>query len=254
MLVAWQVRYELRGFFRNRVRSTFTFIFPLMFLVIFGSLYARSHIRSLGGIRYDDYFVPGILAYAVLSTTYVNMAIGTAILRDRGVLKRMQGTPLPNWAYTAGRVGATVVIVALMTAITLAVGDLAYGVRIPTGQLPAIAVTLVLGGAAFMMLGIGLVRLIPNAETAPAIVNLTVLPLAFISGVWFVTTGMPPWLLDIAKAFPLRPLADALQHAFDPRTDGSGFKVGDLLSLALWAAVGAMVMIRFLRRPLGDVA
>ena len=93
-----------------------------MFLVIFGSLDKGAHISTRGGIPYDTFFVPGILAYGVIATTFVNMAISTAILRDQGVLKRMQGTPLPRWAYVAARIGSTLVIVMLMTVITLALG------------------------------------------------------------------------------------------------------------------------------------
>ena len=78
-----------------------------MFLVIFASLDKGGHISSRGGIPYDDFFVPGILAYGVIATTFVNLAISTAILRDEGVLKRMQGTPLPRWAYVAARIGST---------------------------------------------------------------------------------------------------------------------------------------------------
>ena len=100
-LVGWQIRYEQRAYWRNRGRGIFTFVFPLMFLVIFASLDKGAHISSRGGIPYDDFFVPGILAYGVIATTFVNLAISTAILRDEGVLKRMQGTPLPRWAYVA---------------------------------------------------------------------------------------------------------------------------------------------------------
>jgi ABC-2 type transport system permease protein len=88
-LVAWQIRYEQRAFWRNRGRGVFTFVFPLMFLVIFASLDRGAHIKQLGGISFDTFFVPGILAYGVITTTYVNMAMSTAILRDQGVLKRM---------------------------------------------------------------------------------------------------------------------------------------------------------------------
>jgi ABC-2 type transport system permease protein len=251
-LVGWQIRYELRAFFRNRGRGIFTFAFPLMFLVIFASLNQHAHISERGGIAYDDFFVPGILAYAVISTTFVNMAINTSMLRDEGVLKRMQGTPLPRWAYVAGRIGATAAIVIGMAVLTLALGDIAYGVHVRAATLPAVILALLLGTAVFTTLGIGIVRFIPNAEAAPAIVNLAILPLTFISGIWFVTDSMPHWLLDIAKAFPLRPLADSLQHAFDPRTTGSGFVGHDLQSLAIWLLIGVALMVRFLRRPQGD--
>ncbi len=102
----WQIRYEQRAYWRNRGRGVFTFVFPMMFLVIFASLDKAATSPSLGGIPYNDFFVPGILAYGVIMTTFINLAIGTAILRDAGVLKRMQGTPLPRWAYTAARIGS----------------------------------------------------------------------------------------------------------------------------------------------------
>jgi ABC-2 type transport system permease protein len=251
-LVAWQIRYEQRAYWRNRGRGIFTFVFPLMFLVIFASLNKGTTLGTRGNIAYNDFFVPGILAYGVIATTYVNMAIGTAILRDEGILKRMQGTPLPRWAYVAARIGSTVVIVALMTAITLALGIVAYGVDLHLATLPGLILTLILGTAAFTTLGIGITRFIPNAEAAPVVVNLTVLPLTFISNIWFPTDNMPRGLVDVAKFFPIRPLADGLQYAFDPRHHGSGINGADLRSLAIWTAVGIFLMIRFLRQPQGE--
>jgi ABC-2 type transport system permease protein len=251
-LVLWQIRYEQRAYWRNRGRGILTFIFPLMFLVIFASIYHGSHIKSRGAIPYDDFFVPGILAYAVISTTYVNIAISTAILRDEGVLKRLQGTPLPRSAYIAARIGSTVVLVIVMTVLVLVIGVVAYGIHVRTSTLPGLIVTLLLGTAAFTTLGIGIVRFIKNADTAPVVINLTVLPLTFISNVWFPTDNLPRGLNTIAKIFPIRPLADGLQYAFDPRTTGAGLKGSALLSLAIWTGIGVLMMVRFLRQPQGE--
>ena len=253
-LVAWQIRYEQRAFWRNRGRGIFTFVFPLMFLVIFASLDRGAHIKELGGISFDTFFVPGILAYGVITTTYVNMAMSTAILRDQGILKRMQGTPLPRWAYITARIGSTVALVLAITAITLALGATAYGVHIRASTLPGLVVTLVLGTAAFTTLGVGIARFIPNAEAGPVIVNLTILPLTFISSIWFPPTAMPKTVNDIAKIFPIRPLADGLEHAFNPFTTGVGFSGQDLRTLAIWTVVGIFLMLRFLRQPQGEVA
>jgi ABC-2 type transport system permease protein len=250
-LVAWQIRYEQRAYWRNRGRGIFTFVFPLMFLVIFASLNKGQHVSTRGGIPYNDFFVPGILAYGVIATTYVNMAIGTAILRDEGILKRMQGTPLPRWAYIAARVGSTVLIVLAMTVLTLGLGAVAYGVHVRASTLPGLLATLALGTAAFTTLGIGVTRFIPNAESAPVFVNLSVLPLTFISNIWFPSDNMPKALKTIADIFPLRPLADGLQRAFDPRTTGAGLNGHDLRTLAIWTVVGVFLMLRFLRRPEG---
>jgi ABC-2 type transport system permease protein len=251
-LVAWQIRYEQRAYWRNRGRGIFTFVFPLMFLVIFASLNNGQRLSSRGGIPYDDFFVPGILAYGVIATTFVNMAIGTAILRDQGVLKRMQGTPLPRWAYVAARIGSTVLIVAAMTVLTVALGVIAYGLKLRVASLPGLIATLVLGTAAFTSLGIGITRFVPNAEAAPVVVNLIVLPLTFISSIWFPPTGFPKAVIDVAKIFPIRALADGLQTAFDPRTTGAALNGQDLRTLTIWTVVGVFLMVRFLRRPLGE--
>jgi ABC-2 type transport system permease protein len=248
----WQIRYEQRAYWRNRGRGIFTFVFPIMFLVIFGSLNNGAHVHSRGGISFDTFFVPGILAYGIIGTTYVNLAISTAILRDEGVLKRMQGTPLPRWAYIAARIGSTVLIMLAITVVTLVLGAVAYNVHVRASTLPGLIATLILGTAAFTTLGIGITRFIKNAEAAPVIVNLTVLPLTFISNVWFPTDTLPHWLNTIAKIFPIRPLADGLQYAFDPRTTGAGFKGSDLLSLAIWTGIGVLLMIKFLRQPQGE--
>jgi ABC-2 type transport system permease protein len=253
-LVAWQIRYEQRAYWRNRSRGIFTFVFPLMFLVIFASIDKGVTIKSRGGIPYDDFFVPGILAYAVIATTYVNLAISTAILRDQGVLKRMQGTPLPRWAYIAARIGSTFLIVTAMSALVLVLGGTVWGVHFRLETLPAVLLTLALGAAAFTALGIGITRFVPNAEAAPVIVNLTVLPLTFISSIWFPPNGMPQGLVDVAKVFPIRPLADGLQYAFDPRNTGDGFNGADLRSLLIWTVIGVVLMLRFLRQPQGEVA
>ena len=251
-LVGWQIRYEQRLYWRNRARGIFTFVVPLMFLVIFASLNQNAHLHQLGGIPYNYFFVPGILAYAIIGTTYVNMAISTAILRDEGILKRMQGTPLPRWGYVAARIGSTVLIVGAITIVTLSIGAIAYGVHIHTSTLPGLIVTLVLGTAAFTTLGVGVVRFISSADIAPVIVNLTVLPLTFISGVWFPTNGMPKLLNGIANFFPIKPLANGLQYAFNPHTTGAGFNATDVRSLLIWTAVGTFMMIRYLRRPQGE--
>jgi len=252
-LVGWQILYEQRAYWRNRVRAVFTFMFPLMFLVIFGSIDRHLHVNIRGHrLPYDVFFVPGILAYAVIATTYVNIALSTAILRDQGVLKRMQGTPLPRWAYIAARIGSTILIMLVMTVLVIGLGAAAYGVHLRGSTLPGLVVTLLLGTAAFTTIGIGITRFIPNAEAAPVVINLTVLPLTFISQVWFPTSGMPGWLQDIAKFFPIRGLADGLQYAFNPYTSGAGLRGSDLENIAIWTAVGIYLMVRFLQRPAGD--
>jgi ABC-2 type transport system permease protein len=253
-LVGWQIRYEQRAYWRNRGRGIFTFAFPIMFLVIFASLDKGQHISTRGGIPYNDFFVPGILAYGVIATTFVNLAISTAILRDEGVLKRMQGTPLPRWAYVAARIGSTFAIMMAMTVVVIGLGASVWDLSFRVAALPGLIVTLLLGTAAFTAIGIGITRFIPNAEAGPVVVNLAVLPLTFISNIWFPTDNLPTALKDIASVFPIKALANGLQYVFDPRHGGAGLNGADLRTLAIWTVIGVFLMLRFLRQPQGEVA
>jgi ABC-2 type transport system permease protein len=247
-LAARQVLYEQRSFWRNRTRAFFWFLLPLMFLFIFASMSRDDTLTSRGGIAAVAFVVPGLLAYGVIMATFANLAVELAGARDSGVLKRMRGTPLPGWAFLAGRIGSAVVTAAALTVVTLVVARLAYGVHVRVETLPGLLSALVVGTACFSALGIGINRLIPNADAAPAVANAAILPLTFFSGVWGDFGGIPAWLDGLAQVFPVQHLANAMQVAFDPRTQGPGFVGEDLAVLALWGAAGAVAGIRYLQR------
>lgn len=246
-LAARQVRFEQRAFWRNRTRAFFSVGLPLMFLVVFNALNGSHHIDELGGISYATWFVPGILAYGLMMATFSNLAISITVARDNGVLKRLRGTSLPTWVYIAGRVGSTVITAATLVAATLGLGVTAYGVHIRPATLPGLLATLVLGSVCFTVLGLAITAAIPNAEAAPAIVNLVLLPLTFISGIWMVLTDAPTWLDVTAKIFPVRAFAHGLQHAFHPASTNPGIVRTDLMVLAIWTIVGLRVCQRWFR-------
>jgi ABC-2 type transport system permease protein len=254
-LLRRQIGYEQRAYWRNRGRSVFTFAFPLLYLVVFASLEKGQRASSVGGrIPYDDFLIPGILAFAVIMTTFTNIASSTAILRDQGVLKRMQGTPLPRWIYVAARIGSTFLVALLQAVIVIAGGAIIWGASVRASAVPGIVVTLLLGSAAFTTLGIGCVRFVRSAESAPMIANLAVFPLTFISNIWYQGDTLPKVLRTIADVFPVKNLAVSFQYAFNPHRHGLSFDGHALLNLAIWTAIGVWLMLRFLRQPLGDVA
>lgn len=246
-LVATQIGFEQRAFWRNRTRAFFSVVFPLVFLVVFNAINGSHHISELGGISYSTWFVPGILAYGLIMATFTNLATSVAVSRDAGILKRIKGTPLPRWVFMAGRIGSTLVTAAVLVGATLLLGSLAYDVQIRTSTLPALIVTVAVGSICFTTLGLAATTVIPNADAAPAVLNILVLPLTFISGIWMVLSGAPGWLDLTAKIFPVRPLAHSLQHAFHPATTGAGFVWSDLAVLAAWTLGGLVVCLRWFR-------
>jgi ABC-2 type transport system permease protein len=248
-LALWQVLYEQRTFWRNKGAAFFSFALPVMFVVVFGSINKSQFVHVAGRrIPEDLISVPGVLAYGVIMATFGGLAVTTAVLRDSGALKRLRGTPLPGWAFVAGRIGSAVLVVAVMTAVTLAVGDLAYGVHVRLATLPGLILALILGTACFSALGLAALRIIPNADSAVAITNGLVLPLTFVSDVWGVFPGMPGALRTIGDVFPIRHLAHAVQAPFDPRIHGAAISGGDLLVLGAWLALGVLLATSVWRR------
>ena len=130
-LVLHQFRYEQKVFWRSPAAVFFTVMFPVIFLLLFSSLFGDQEISGLG-IDAATYYVPGIISLAVVSATLVNVAMRMVEMRESGRLKRMRGTPLPTWAYIGGRICNAFVVSLLMVAIVTVLGDVLYGVPIPT--------------------------------------------------------------------------------------------------------------------------
>ena len=238
-----QARYQQKMFWRNPAAAMFTFLFPIMFLVIFSTLNGGDRVASRGGISFVTYFMPGILAFGIISTTYTNLAISTVFQREEGILKRIRGTPLAPGSFVAANVVSSLMTALLLTLITLFLGIVVYGVDYRAATTPGFLAALVVGAACFCALGLAISGYVPNADAAPAVVNFAVFPLVFVSGIFFPVDGAPVWLRNGVKVFPVRPFADALQFVFDPRTRGNGINGADLAILAAWF-LGGLVIAR----------
>ena len=245
MLVV-QLRSDLKVFVRNPAALFFTAILPVVFLCLFVSIFGNERAGAeFGNIRISTLQVPAFIALAVVSASFVGLAIGLVSVREAGVLKRVRGTPAPPWIVFAGRIGTAIVSATIVTGLLIAIGALAFGVRVPTATLPGLAATLVVGAFAFCALGIAYTRAISSEDAAPAMTNAVVLPLYFISGVFVPVSQLPKGLRQVADVLPVKPFVDALSVAFDPRTTGAGIAAGDLAVLAAWGLVGLLIAVRF---------
>lgn len=245
-LVGWQVLYEQRAFWRNRRRAIASFAFPLMFLVIFGGLLNGKQVTIDGHkTAFINFYVPGIIAYAVMVIGFTNMAMSIALLRSEGILKRMRATPMPWTLYLAGIVLSTVLTIIVAVVLLLAIGVAFYKAQVRAEAVPGLVVTVALGTVCFTALGIAVSRFIPKPDSGMPVLMFIVLPLSFISDVFFPLEGKSA-LVQIGKVFPLRPLAKGLQPMFE-QAHGAGFVGGDLLTLAIWTAVGAWLMVKTMR-------
>ena len=157
-LAAWQVRYQQRGFWRNKRAAFFSLVFPVMFLVIFGGLNSGNTLDVRDHLSFIDFYTPGIMAYAVLLICFNTTAMIFASLRTSGILKRVRTTPMPWTAYAAGAVGSTLVVLALSIVLLFCVGVPLFGAHVPGEKLLGLLATLALGATAFTTLGIAASR------------------------------------------------------------------------------------------------
>lgn len=224
-----QLRAEQRIFWRNRESAVFLFIFPVMLFVLLGSFYDG----EIAGYPARDALLVGMIGYGAANTGFAGMAITLVLRREYGILKRLRSTPLPARVYFAASLSSTLIVFALQTVVLFVLGDLFYDTQLPE-NLPALVLLILLGGIAFTGLGLAIASLIRSAEGASAVVNVVLLPMAFLSGS-FGVRDYPAVLEAIAKALPLAHYIDLVGAA---GLDGE-WPWSDVTALAVVAAWGA---------------
>jgi ABC-2 type transport system permease protein len=244
-LLGRQVQLQQLAFWRNPEAAFFTFALPLGVLLIFGATSTGETIPGRPGLDVLTLFVPGILAFAVVVTAYGNLAATLALQRADGVLKRVRATPLSPALYLGGHLLSILVTAVLISASTLVLGGIVFGVLPRAEALPQLFLMLALGISCFAALGIAISAAIRSADTAGAITNGTYLPLAMVSGMFSVTVQLPYVLDVLVSAFPLKALADGLRSAYDPSVEG--FPLAEVVVLSVWTFIGLALACRFFK-------
>jgi ABC-2 type transport system permease protein len=236
LTLSWrQYRLERRLFWRNPSAAFFNFVLPLLFLAAGGAILS-------GNQRDLDKLLPSIAGMSVMSTTFTALAYNIVFLRERGVLKRIRGTPLPTISYFGGVAANAVTNTALQIAIVVISGRVFFGIGWPA-HWGALIVFVLVGVVALSALGVAFAHAIPNFESTAAYVNAIFLPVVFVSFYVFDSAGAPQFLRTIADALPLKPLIDGLSGAM-VAGQGLGGHLDALAVIALWGAFGLYFAIR----------
>jgi ABC-2 type transport system permease protein len=114
--------------------------------------------------------------------------------------------------------------------------------------MPAALVTFIVGVASFAALGMAVAALVPNASSASAVANATILPLAFVSNVFIVAgDGAPGWMTAVGDFFPLKPFVEGIQDTLNPFVEAPGFDWSSIGYVALWGVVGLLLAVKYFR-------
>ncbi len=251
--IGWERgKLEIREFFRTRESVVFTLAFPIILLLFFTQV-VKYNIP--GGLSFAQYFVPGILAVGLFGASFQTLAIQISIEREKGILKRLEGTPMPASAYFIGKIIMVFTVVIMETAVLLGVSAALGKVTLPSNGgkwLTWLWVT-ILGVAAGSVLGMAFSSVARSGKAAPAVVTPVALVLQFISGVYFVFTQAPDWLQIAASIFPLRWIAQGYRSVFLPDSYAQqevahSWEHGrTALVLAAWAVGGLLLTMRTFR-------
>jgi ABC-2 type transport system permease protein len=258
--IGWERgKLEVKEFFRQRESVVFTLAFPVILLLIFGSILSYP---IDGGLKFTQYFVPGILAAGLFGVCFQTVAIQIAVERDKGILKRLEGTPMPPSAYFIGKIIMVLTMVVLESVVLLAISVALGKVDLPTDWhrwVTFVWVTL-LGVAAGSLLGIAFSVVPRSGKAAPAVITPIALVLQFVSGVYFVFTNLPQFLQHVGAAFPLKWIAQGYRSVFLPQSYATHeaahhWELGRVaLVLAVWAVGGLVLTLRTFRWRAGKDA
>lgn len=238
-LFVHQLRAEQLVFWRSREAAFFIFIFPLLLLVLIGSLY---HGDTYQGVPVRWAVLAGLVGYGCANTSFAGLAIQLVLRRESGVLKRLRSTPLPPATYIVALLVSTLIVFGLQATALFLLGRALYGTPFPS-DVGSLVATLLIGSAVFAALGTATAMAIRSAEGSSAVVNFVLLPMAFLSGGFGPTNGYPAAIRAIGDVLPLTYFIKLVDAVY---LHGHGFwtQPEALTVLAGWGVAGLVLAVR----------
>ncbi|MBV9451743.1 MAG: ABC transporter permease [Streptosporangiaceae bacterium] len=245
-LVVHQARYDLRVFRRDPRARGFTLALPVLLLVLFGSIFRHDSFTYAGvTIPGDAYYAPRMIVLGLTGASLSNLLINLVSKRETGALKRRRATPVRPIVLIGGDL-ATAVVSALSIAIVLTlIAWIAFSTHPGGAGLLAALLAVVVGAIALGSVAYALSPFVPSVDAAGPLTMLVMFAVNAISGIYVPENLFPQWIRDVAQVLPIRPLAVAMQSAFDPATNGGRtFAWSDLGIVLIWGVAAAAFAVR----------
>ena len=262
-LLATRTVVEVKSFVRDKDQLIWVLAFPLGMFVLFATIFGggetiTSQSDPAQTATIAQVMLPGMLAYGVFLSGFQNLATAIAYEREKGHLKRLRATPLTPVAYFSGKIAQVLIVSVVQAALLLALAALAFDVPLPAdpGSWLTFASAYLLGIGAGTVLGIAFSSLPKTAKAAGNIASGIATVLAFISGVFIVSTAFPTWLMRVAEVFPLYWISAGMRSALLPdwiystftfASDGQPRPLLGAVVLGVWFVVGLVTCVRTFR-------
>jgi ABC-2 type transport system permease protein len=240
-LLRHQLKWEQRLFWRSRESAVFVFLFPILLFTLLTAIY-NGHIY---GHPASWALLAGMVGYGAANTAFSGLAITLVNRREIGILKRIRATPLPPPVYLTAVLVSITIVFAIQVAALFALGRLLKSTPWPS-HLLSLVLALALGAAAFAALGLAITAFVRSLEGSSAVLNVIVLPMAFLTGSFGPTRHYPQVLRAIGDVLPLKYLLDLINGIYL-----HGQQVWDkptaVAVLAGWGLFGMAVALRTFR-------
>ena len=198
--------------------------------------------------KYIDFFLPGMIGFALLTTSITSIGFGLIFLKKSLVLKRLFATPIRGYTILIGQGLARMIFVLAQTLVIVFVGVFAFGFTLINGAstLAAVLILSVIGLISFLGFGLFVAGVANDENTVAPLSNLIVLPQFLVAGTFFPIDALPSWIQPAVKILPLAFLNDAIR-----KITVEGLGVNDVLpqlaGLFVWAAVAYFLVSRTFR-------
>jgi ABC-2 type transport system permease protein len=207
------------------------FVFPLVWLFVFGFIFGRNDPRTVGIL------MPGLFTITLVSSAFFGVSYLMVSEREMGILRRYRVTPVTAPTIVIANSLRALAMMALSVTVQGTIGWLIF--RFPmNGSLLLLVAMMMLGGAAFIPLGLLVGSIAPDMRSAPAISNLLFFPLVFLSGAALPFAMMPAWLQSLGRLVPSSYLVEGL-HGVIVRGVGLSQLAGPIVVLLITMGVGA---------------
>jgi len=192
---------ELRLYLREPSAFFFTLIFPLLLMMLFGSIWGNDPFpeQTFG---YIDYSTSAFIGIVILTAGIMNLTVSIASYREKGILRRFMAAPISPLIFLAAEMMAILVVSIMGVVLLLAAGVLIFGMNFWGNALEALAAFLLACGA---VAGLGFVpaSLAPSARSGTVIANILYFPMLFLSGAALPRDMLPEFLKTVSEVFPL---------------------------------------------------
>ncbi|WP_253867028.1 ABC transporter permease [Mycobacterium asiaticum] len=245
---------ELKMFYRRPEQVALTFSMPAVICVLLGSIFSTklpNSDTSTGAV-----IAASMLAYGILSTSFINLGISIAADRDTGALRRLRGTPTTASSYFIAKIMLVAIVTFAEAVILLLVGVLVFKLRLPSDVFGwfTLAWVSLLGIVSCALLGIFISNLASNAVSAAVITNGPAVALQFLSGTYVPLMALPTWMLMVGSVFPVKWMAQGFRSVllppemvmFEPAGSWEHWRI--FLVLAAWSIgglVGCLAVFRW---------